>query len=85
MRYLETPEIISHVRTVDSNGDDGHIGDRILGVHVNMDDSLSREGTVQLDLRDFDPKKRESLVIEISLPDLMAALTTATLHRDKSE
>ncbi len=84
MRYLESPEIISHVRTVNSEGDDFHIGDRVLGVQVKMDDGISRDGTVQLDLRDFDRKRQDNLVIEVSLPDLMAAITTATLNRDKS-
>lgn len=81
MKYYETPEIIAHVRTVDQNGDDHLNGDKVAGIQVLFDDGNHREGTAQIDVREFG-KKGENLVIEVPLSDLMAALTTATLNRE---
>lgn len=82
MKFYKTPEILAQVRTVNQDGEDSHLGDKVLGVQVLFDDDRHREGTAQLDLRGYARKGNENLIVEVPLSDLMAALTTAALNRD---
>lgn len=80
MRYPNCPEVIATVETVDADGNDSLIGDRVLGIQVRQS-SGDRDGIVDLDLREFGPKHL-NLVIRIGLPELMVALSCATLNAD---
>lgn len=73
MKLYDNPEVVAQVRTVDAEGEDHTVGDRVTGVKVLFDDDAHREGTVQIDVRDFDQKKQTSLILEMPLTDLMAA------------
>jgi hypothetical protein len=80
-KYKSNPELIAQLRTVDPDGADSHIGDRVAGIQVQQDKN-NVAGLVQIDVHDF--KRNENLVIEIELPELMAALSLATLNAERS-
>lgn len=83
MKYQDCPELIATVETIDCDGDATYAGEKIIGIGVRQDSSMHREGTVDIDVRDF--KRGVSLVIRLPLPELVAAIATATLNaqRDK--
>ncbi len=81
MSYPNNPEVIATIETIDTNGNDNRLGDRIVGVQVRTDKQWV-DGVVDLDVREFD-RKRGNLVLRIALPELMAALSRATLNADK--
>ena len=80
-KYKNNPELIARLRLVNTDGEDNHIGDKVTGIQVQQD-KANTAGLVQIDVRDF--KRNESLVIEIELPELMAAISLATLNADRS-
>ncbi len=82
IKYQDCPEIISTIREVTPEGDDLPMGDRVTGIQVRVE-GKNKPAVAQLDLRDF--KKRSSLVVEIELAELMAALSLATLNADKDK
>jgi hypothetical protein len=77
-KFPQTPEVIADVRTIDGNGNQGYLGDKVVGVQVNV--TRSKTGVVQLDIRDF---RNGNLVVEIELYELVAAISMATLNADK--
>lgn len=81
-KYKECPEVISTLREITSEGDDCPIGDRVTGIQVRVE-GKNKPAQVQLDIRNF--KKRSSLVVEIELTELVAALSLSTLNADKDE
>lgn len=82
MKYYDTPELIGLVERIDADGESSLEGDRIIGVHVKQDSGQHREGTVTIDIREFD-RKHGNIVVRLSLPDLVAAIATATLNADR--
>jgi hypothetical protein len=80
-KYKDCPELIATLREVTSVGDDNPIGDRVTGIQVRVE--KQRAPIVQLDVRDY--RKRNSLVIEIELSELTAALSLATLNAEKDK
>lgn len=81
-KYKDCPELIATVREVTSEGEDLPIGDRVTGIHVRVK-GKNKPAVAQLDVRDF--RKRSSIVVEIELSELMAALSLATLNADKDK
>jgi hypothetical protein len=79
-KYKTCPEIIAQLRTVNRDGEDNQLGDKVTGIQVKQDKN-NDGGLVQIDVRDF--KRGENLVVEIELPELMAALAMATLNADR--
>lgn len=62
-----------------TDGETSSYGDLIIGVSVSVSD-LNREGEVCIDIRDI--FKKENLVVRLQLPELLAALASATLNAD---
>ncbi len=82
MSYPNNPEVIATVETIDTEGESTYLGDRIVGIQVRTDKQWV-DGVVDLDVREFDRKRDSNLVLRIALPELMAALSRATLNADK--
>ena len=82
IKYKDCPELISTIREVTSDGDDLPMGDRVTGIQVRVE-GKNKPAVAQLDVRDFN--KRRSLIVEIELSELMAALSLATLNADKDK
>jgi hypothetical protein len=80
-RYSSTPEVIANVKVITSEGDEIAYGDVVTGIQVQQSKN-ALTGLVQLDLRGH-PKKHSSLVIEIELQELVAALAHATLNAER--
>ena len=81
-KHKECPELIANVREVTSEGDGMTIGDRVTGIQVRVE-GKDMPAVAQIDVRDF--RKRSSLVVEIELSELMAALSLATLNAEKDK
>lgn len=81
MKNPRTPELIASIDVI-NDGNDEQLGDRIVGISVRQDKELHSEGTVDIDIRGLD-NKHENLVIRLSLPELVAAIATATLNADR--
>lgn len=82
IKYKDCPEVISTVREITDKGNDLPIGDKVTGIQVRIE-GKNKPAVAQLDVRDF--KKQSSLVVEIELSELMAALSLATLNADKDK
>ncbi len=80
MSYQNNPEIVAMCRTCDKDGNDGHIGDKVCGIQVFQENNRPH-GFIQFDLRDWN-KKSDNLVIEMDLPEFIAAVSRATLNAD---
>ncbi len=76
MSYPNNPEVIATVETIDTEGENAYLGDRIVGIQVRTDKQWT-DGVVDIDVRKFD-RKGGNLVLRIALPELMAALSRAT-------
>lgn len=76
------PELIASLRIVDKDANDQSVGDKITGIQVMQDDGHP-DGYVQIDVRDF--RRGDNLVIEIELPELMSALSLATLNATRDD
>ena len=81
MRYPANPEIPISLKVVNQDGNDHGHSDYIASIAVSLDNSIDRNGRFQFEIRDY-PKRGEILVIEASLPEVTAAITSATLHRE---
>lgn len=81
-KYKSCPELIATLRGVNEDGDDRPIGDKVTSIQV-MRDRGNPGGLVQIDVRGF--KGAENLIIEIELPELMAALSVATLNSEHDD
>lgn len=81
MKYPNSPEIIASIEAVNKDGDTFDYGDHIMSVSVRQDKGTSRDGTVDIDIRNW--TKKENLIIRIPLPELFAALASATLNADR--
>ena len=79
-KYKSNPEVIATLRMVTADGNDEPIGDKVTGIQV-LQNKQNSSGLVQIDVRDY--KGRGSLVIEIELPELTAALSIATLNAER--
>ena len=82
MSHPSNPEVIASATFIDQDGNDDYLGDRIVGIQVRTDRQYA-DGVVDIDVREFNRKKDINLVLRISLPELMAALSRATLNADK--
>lgn len=80
MKYYASPQVIGRLRIVDDQGEDHALQDKIVTVIANKDGSNSFEGTVSIDIPDY-PKKGGNLVLDVSLPEILAAIGTAALNR----
>ena len=78
-RYKDCPELIGTVRLIDGDGEEKYLGDKVVGIQVNDD----HDGLVQIDVRSF--KGNDNFVIEIELPELVAALSLATYNANKTD
>ena len=83
MKFYGNPQFIATARVVDKNGNDKVLGDKIVNVQAVMDDGNSFEGTIQIDVHDF-PEKGKNLILDVSLPELLQAIGSAAINRDKS-
>ena len=79
-KYSGSPELIARVRLNNLDGEDVYAESRITGIQV-MQYKQSLAGIVQIDVRDF--KKGTNLIVEMELPELMAALSVATLNAER--
>ena len=80
MKYPNNPEVIATLETIDKDGDDHYIGDKIIGIQVRQS-GRERDGMVDLDIRDFN-KRGDNLIVRIPYPELMAALACAALNAE---
>lgn len=80
MSYQNNPEIVADARLVDKDGNDNFVGDRVCGVEVFQNKDRPH-GFVQLDFKNWD-NKNINLIIEMDLPEFIAAIIRATLNRD---
>jgi hypothetical protein len=80
-KYTREPEFVSNLRIVDSEGNERFIGDNVASVAVYKGDAKS-SAIVQFDIREY-PRKKDNLVIEIPLSDLIAAISSATLNAEE--
>ena len=83
MNCPNCPEIIAHIDRIDTAGNDESLGDKIIGVQVRQTKN-QRDGTLDIDIRNLD-RKTGNLVIRIPLPELMAAISCATLNSDRED
>lgn len=83
MKFPKTPEVIATVDAINADGDEANYGDRIIGIQVRQDKN-TRDGIVDIDVRELD-KKLGSLIIRLPLPELMAALSCATLNAERDD
>lgn len=81
-KYKTNPEVIATCHTISNSGEDTHIGDRVTGIQV-IQDGKNQDGLVQIDVRDL--KSKVNLIIEIELPELMAAISLATLNAERDK
>lgn len=81
MRYPANPELPISLKVADQDGNDHGHSDHIASIAVSLDNSINRNGRFQFEIRGY-PKKDDILVIEASLPEVTAAITSATLHRE---
>lgn len=81
MRYPANPELVVSTEIIDQEGDGRLNSDRVAAIAVSIGNKMDQNGQLQLEIRDY-PKKGEILVIRASLPDVMAAITSATLNRE---
>lgn len=81
-KYEGQPELISQLRTVNKDGEDNPLGDKVTSIQI-LQDKQNRNGLVQLDVRDF--KKGVNLIVEIELPELVAAISMATLNSERDD
>jgi hypothetical protein len=78
VRY-SNPEVISKIRTINQDGDDIDISDKVCGFGVVIHDAR-KVPILQLDIRDF--TKGKNLIVEIELSEAIQAISLATLNRD---
>ena len=83
MKYPSTPELIGAVEEIDKNGDINPIGDKIVGISVYREKN-NLDGRVDIDVREM-KKSHSNLVIRLQLPELMAALSCATLNAERED
>ena len=81
-KYEGQPELIAQLRTVNQDGEDNPLGDKVTSIQI-LQGKQNKNGLVQLDVRDF--KKGVNLIVEIELPELVAALSLATLHAERED
>ena len=79
MKFYATPQLIAQARIVDANGEDKCLGDKIVNLMALKDESRSFEGTIQIDLHDY-PQKGKNLILEVSMPELLAAIGSAAIN-----
>ena len=79
-KYKNNPELIAQLRTVNQDGEDAPIGDKVTSIQV-IQNKQNSAGLVQIDVRDF--KRNTNLIIEIELPELSAAVAMATLNAER--
>jgi hypothetical protein len=79
-KYKNTPEIIASLRKITPAGDDIGLGDRVAGIQV-VKTTNNPTGTVQIDVRDL--QRNQNLIVEFELPELVAALSLATLNAEE--
>jgi hypothetical protein len=77
-RYKKCPEFLANVRFVNKDGDDSNHADKVAAIQVFADKERP-EGFAQIEVRELMGK---CLVVEIELPELIAALSLATLNAD---
>ncbi len=81
-KYPNTPEVIGRVSEINGDGEDRTVGERIVTIQVLFGKGQHRDGTAQIDVSGWGKKGAGNLLIEIPLPEFVAALSCATLNRD---
>ena len=79
-KYKSNPEVIGTLKSINEDGDDTHLGDKVVGIQVQQN-RQNRDGLVQFDVRGF--KGSTNLILEIELSELVAALSLATMNADR--
>jgi len=79
-KHRNSPELIAQLRTVNQEGDDNSLGDKVTSIQI-LQNKQNPNGLVQIDVRDF--KRGVNLIVEIELPELSAALSLATLNAER--
>lgn len=75
-RYTKTPEIIGTVTTIDKNGNDEYVGDRVVGISAKK--SERGVGSISLDIRDIE--KESCIQVSVELTEILSAIGQATLN-----
>ena len=78
-KHKSTPELVATCRTVNTDGNDNYIGDKLVGIQIEPR-KAGETAVVQIDIRDF--RAKTNLVVEIELAELVAAISQATLHAE---
>jgi hypothetical protein len=77
-RFESEPEVIGTVQTISNRGREAYYGDKIVGISVDRSEG---QGLVTIDLRQLGATKPvDNLMIKIELPELVAAISQATLN-----
>ncbi len=83
MRYPSTPEVIGTISEIPPNGNERHIGDRIVGISVSQSNiSDKSDAEIQVDIRGY--PGRTNITIKMPLQDVMAAITSAMLNKEQA-
>jgi hypothetical protein len=77
VRYKHAPEVISSLKTINAQGEDAYLGDHVTAMDV-LRSKTGGPGIARIEIRNF--KKEDCLIVEIELPELVAAISTATLN-----
>jgi len=80
-KYLQTPTIISEIKTITIDGDENSLGSRVVSIAVEQTSNQSN-GIITLDFQNF--KGQNNLVLEFELFELLSAINMATLNADRS-
>ena len=79
-KYPGAPELIVTPKAINSDGDESYYDSKIASIQVISSKDYP-SAIAQLDIHDF--KKRENLIIEIELHELVSALSFATLNAER--
>lgn len=80
MKFYGSPQIIGRACVVGKDGEPKSLGDKIVTIIASKDDSNSFEGTITIDISDH-PKPGQNLTVDVSLPELLAAIGVAAVNR----
>lgn len=83
MKYPSNPTVVGTIKKIDKDGNDEYLGDKVITLGVRQEKE-NQDGHINIDINDFD-KKETAITIEISLPELISAISCATLNADHSE
>lgn len=80
MKSYQYPTIVAEAIEVNDQGSETKNKEVIIAVQVIIDKTELRDGQVDIDIRDY-PSNGKITTIRLALPDLVAAISSAALHR----